>query len=148
LKLIIVGRSFEGDAESSEDEIRAFIEASRITQQVQLLGGRSDVPDLLRCMDIFCLTSYQEGLPISLIEAMATAMPVVGTDIEAIRKVILDEENGFVIPLNDVSALFHALERLITDPILREDFGLKSREIAKQRYSMDTCIGKYQTMFS
>ena len=66
-------------------------------------------------MDIFCLTSFKEGLPISLIEAMAAGLPIVGTDVEGIRDVISHNKNGFLIQLDDMDGLRSALQKLLHD---------------------------------
>jgi glycosyltransferase involved in cell wall biosynthesis len=147
LKLVFVGQGFAGDPEGSEEEIRRFINETALVENVFLLGSRADVPDLLKVFDIFCLTSYQEGLPLGLIEAMASGLPVVGTDVDGIRGVIEQGKNGFLVGLNDEQQLAAALQKLVEDPSLRLRFGARSREIASQNYSLEDCIEKYQRLF-
>jgi glycosyltransferase involved in cell wall biosynthesis len=100
-----------------------------------MLGYRSNVHDLIRMLDVFCLVSYKEGLPLSLIEAMASGLPVVGTDIEGIRAVIEPETNGLVAPPDEVAVLARALNRLIAEPALRRRMGQASRRLAVEKYS-------------
>lgn len=148
LKLVFVGQGFTGDPEGSEDEIRSFIKESDLQKSVSLLGARSDVPDLLKTFDIFCLTSFQEGLPISLIEAMASGLPVVGTDVTGIKDVINHKTNGFLVELNNEKQLSDALHKLVEDPQLRLRFGKKSREMAESTYALKGCIETYQHLFN
>ena len=147
LKLLLIGQGFEGDLEGSEGDIRSFISSENLEDSVLLLGARSDVPDLLKAIDIFCLTSYKEGLPISLIEAMAVGLPLVGTAVEGIKDVIIPHENGFLVKLNDEEQLKHALNRLIEYPSLRQKFGTKSRKLAYQSYALENCTKQYQALF-
>jgi len=147
LKLLVVGQGFEDDSEGSEDDIRTFIRATGIGDKVLLMGGRSDVPDLLKAMDIFCLVSYKEGLPIGLTEAMATGLPVVGTDVEGIQDIIIPSRNGFLVPLNDEDKLTQALHQLIENGAMAQEMGQVSRELACQHYALKNCVEKYQQLF-
>ncbi len=147
LKLLIIGAGFANDPAGSETEIRNYISAAGLEKNVLFLGGRSDIPDLLKAMDIFCLTSYKEGLPISLIEAMATGLPVVGTNVEGIKDVIIPEENGFLVQPDDEEELIHVLEKLIIDSSLRTQMGEKSRQIALSKYKFEDCVNQYQDLF-
>jgi glycosyltransferase involved in cell wall biosynthesis len=147
LKLLIIGQAFENDPEGSEDEIRRFIIASRLEDDVLLLGARTDIPELLKALDIFCLTSYREGLPISVIEAMASGLPVVGTNVEGIKDVIVHGKNGFLVELNNQEKLAEALQTLIADPVVRLKIGAESRKIASLKYPLEKCVGHYQLLF-
>jgi glycosyltransferase involved in cell wall biosynthesis len=97
------------DAENSEPEIRSYIKEKGLENDLLLLGYRSDIPEILSIMDIFCLTSFKEGMPLSLIEAMAAGLPVIGTDVEGIRDVIVQDRNGFLIDLDDISGMKNIL---------------------------------------
>ncbi len=146
-KLLLVGQGFSNDPESSEPEIRKFIKDKRLERSVLLLGYRSDIPDLLSIMDIFCLTSLKEGLPISLIEAMASGLPVVGTAADGIRDVIAPGRNGFLVKTGDVKGLKDALFTLLRDDHLRSRMGQESKALARCTYSLDQCIRQYQDLF-
>ncbi|RWX48963.1 Glycosyltransferase involved in cell wall bisynthesis [Candidatus Electrothrix marina] len=148
LKLLIIGQGFKGDPEGSEEDIRNFITSAGLESSALLLGGRTDVPDLLKALDIFCLTSCKEGLPISLIEAMATGLPVIGTNVEGIQDVIIPHSNGYLVELNDEEQLVQALESLIEDSSLRHEFGGMSRQLASQNYAFENCLRQYQSLFS
>ena len=146
MKLLLVGQGFEGDEENSEPEIRNFIEGKRLGGRVLLAGHRTDVPALLNLMDVFCLTSYKEGLPISMIEAMAAGLPVVASDAEGIRDVA-GGGNGLLVKSGDVQVLKNALGMLLEDDRLRETLGLKARATAINKYSLNECAGRYERLF-
>jgi glycosyltransferase involved in cell wall biosynthesis len=147
VKLLLIGQGFEFDPENSEQEIREFVDNAGLKKEILFLGFRSDIPALLNLMDIFCLTSFKEGLPISLIEAMAAGLPVVGTDADGIRDVIVPNKNGFLVSLGDVMGLKVALLALLRDGQLRQKMREESRSLAMKTYSLDQCIAQYQDLF-
>ena len=147
VKLILIGQGFKDDYENTEKELHDFIKEKRLHNNVLLLGYRSDIPKLLNVMDIFCLTSLKEGMPISLIEAMAAGLPVVGTNVEGIRDVIYHNKNGYLVELDDIDGLEKALLTLLVDETLRCEFGKESEGMARSTYSLSHCIDNYQNLF-
>jgi len=148
VKLLIVGRGFKGESDNTEADLRRFVNDHRLGEKVRFLGYRADVPDLLRVMDVFCATSLKEGLPIGVLEAMATGLPVVGTNVEGIRDAITPNVEGILIGLGDVTALKEALVRLLRDPILRQRLGAAGRGKVVARYSLQRCVREYERLFS
>lgn len=148
VKLLLIGQGFKEDKdENTEQEIKNFINEHGLNNNVLLLGYRSDIYDLLNIMDIFCLTSYKEGLPVSLIEAMAAGLPVVGTDVEGIRDVIVQDKNGFLVKLGDIPGLRNILYKLLNDEGLMNRLSEESRTMAKEKYSLNRCVSEYQDLF-
>lgn len=98
------------------------------------LGHRDDVPALMRASDIFVLPTYREGLPRSVIEAMASGLPIVTTDIPACRELIQSGETGILVPPRDATALGGALAALASDPTRRRAFGTRAREVARAEH--------------
>ena len=103
--------------------------------RVRFLGFRCDVPQILAGSDVFVLPSRREGLPRSVLEAMATGLPVVATDVRGNRDLVEDGVNGFLVQVGDVDGLAHALLRLLGDQDLRKRMGQAGREKA-QAYSL------------
>lgn len=95
---------------------------------VELWGFRNDMPKVLYEADIVCLPSYREGLPKALLEGMAAALPCVTTDVPGCRAAVHDGVNGLLVPPRDPEALAGALLRLINEPCLRRQMGLRGRE--------------------
>ena len=147
VKLLLIGQGFESDTENSEPAVRDFINEMGLRSNVLTLGYRSDIPELLNAMDIFCLTSFKEGLPISLIEAMAAGLPVVGTNVEGVREVIADDRNGFLVSISDAEGLKVALHKLAKDESLRKKFGEESKFLAKTAYSLKRCVNEHEGLF-
>lgn len=97
---------------------------------IELLGQVSDMPALFASADIVVLPSYREGLPKSLIEAAACALPLVTTDAPGCREVVTHEVDGLIVPVKDARALACAIERLHLNPTWARQLGLAARQRA------------------
>ena len=108
--------------------------AAAASGRVRLLGYRTDIPALLAAADIFTLPSHFEGLPMSVIEAMLTGLPVVATDIRGPREQVVDGVTGLLVPPAAATPLAAALNRLVADAELRAAMGQAGRTRALARY--------------
>jgi len=147
VKLLVIGQGFPGEPDNTENDLRLYVNSHGLAEKVSFLGFRADVGELLHVVDVFCLTSLREGLPIGLIEAMAAGLPVVGTNVAGIRDVITRNEDGILVELGDVMALKDALTRLISDPGWRRRLGRAGRGKAVQKYSLQRCVREYEQLF-
>jgi glycosyltransferase involved in cell wall biosynthesis len=107
-----------------------------------LTGLRSDIPDLLAALDVFTLPSHREGMPITIIEAMMMALPVVATDIRGSREEVVPGQTGVLVPVKDEAALAAALRGLIDDPLARKRMGGAGRARALLLYDEAAVIAK------
>ena len=114
---------------------------------VEFLGHRSDINDLLQKVDIAILPSYHEGIPLFLLEAAASGLPIVATDISGCRMVVEDGLNGFLIPPKDAGKLADAIKRLIEDPALRTKMGAHSRQIAVTKFDIRIILDQYLQIY-
>ena len=103
---------------------------------VQLAGERNDVPELLAASDIFVLSSRSEGLPLSILEAMAAGLPVVATTVGGVPELVLEGETGLLVPPGDPQALAGAIERLLDDSTLRGRLGAAGRIRVEERFDL------------
>lgn len=117
-------------------EVAAALRRPRLASRVQLLGACRDVPDLLGSSDIFVLSSRSEGLPISILEAMAARLPIVATDVGGVAEAVVDGETGLLVPAGNAKALAAALERLIEDVELRRRLGASGRLRARECFDV------------
>jgi glycosyltransferase involved in cell wall biosynthesis len=108
--------------------------ASTLGRRLIRLGYRRDVPALMAAADVFCLPSHFEGLPMSVIEAMLTGLPVVATEIRGPREQVVPEETGLLVPPMTVAPLAAALSRLAGDPALRRRMGAAGRARGMLRF--------------
>ena len=102
---------------------------------VEWWGWRDDMPNTLAQTDIFCLPSYREGVPNALIEACASGIPIVTTDVPGCRDVVTHGVNGLLVPVRNGSALAGALETLLVNPEMRQEMGKAGREAAINKFS-------------
>jgi glycosyltransferase involved in cell wall biosynthesis len=114
---------------------------------IRWLGHRDDMPELLRQADIAVLPSYHEGLPRFLLEAAATGLPLVATDIPGCRPIVKDGENGFLVPVRDAAALAASVARLVRDPLLRERMGEASRELAEREFADSVVLEQWVNLY-
>lgn len=114
---------------------------------VEWLGFRSDVVELLSRADIACLPSYREGLPKSLLEAMAAGLPCVTTDVPGCREAVRHADNGLLVPAGDPMALAKALRQLIEDPAMRASMGARGRERVQQEFSSQHVIAQTLALY-
>ncbi len=147
VKLLLIGQGFEFDPDNTEKDIRKFVNDRGLNNNVLMLGYRSDIPELLNIMNIFCLISIKEGLPISLIEAMSAGLPVIGSDVEGIRDVIIPNKNGFLVGLDDIDGLKKSLLTLLKNEMLCRKMGDESKSMTISTYSLDRCVVQYQQLF-
>ncbi len=105
---------------------------------VELLGSRSDVAEQMRGADVFvfCSRPAGEGMPGVLIEAGLSGLPVVATDVPGVGTVIEDGETGTIVPVEDLSALVAATERLLGDPELRSGMGRAARQRCAEHFTL------------
>ena len=103
-----------GDGEL-RDQLRASPEARALAERLVWAGFRRDVPDVYFASDVVVLTSDNEGTPVSLIEAQAAAVPVVGTDVGGVRSAVVSGDTGLVVSPDDESGLVDAIARILAD---------------------------------
>jgi glycosyltransferase involved in cell wall biosynthesis len=104
--------------------------------RVRLLGERADVSTLLADADVFVLSSRSDGLPMSVIEAMAAGLPVVASAVGGVHELVVDGETGLLVAPGDPAALAAALTRLASDPAYRRRLGDAGRARAEQRFDL------------
>jgi len=113
------------------------------TGVVEAWGRSDDMPSVLRRAHIACLPSYREGLPRALLEAAASGLPIVTTDVPGCREVVRDGYNGYLVPPREPGALADALEKLITcTPAERERMGRRGRALVLEQFTLDRVVAE------
>jgi glycosyltransferase involved in cell wall biosynthesis len=124
------------------EDMAALLSGAGLGARLRLLGYRADIAALMAAADIFVLPSHFEGLPMSVIEAMLTGLPVVATDIRGPREQVVHGETGLLVPPGDSVALATALGRLCRDPALRAKMGDAGRARALALYDEAAVVGR------
>jgi glycosyltransferase involved in cell wall biosynthesis len=110
------------------DELEQQHRRLDLGDRVRLLGFRDDVPDLLKAADLFCVSSYLEGMGTATLDAMAVGLPVVATRVGGIPEIVEDGVTGLLVPPRDPEALAGAILALARDPARRQSMGREARE--------------------
>jgi glycosyltransferase involved in cell wall biosynthesis len=133
-----------GDRLSSDHgaDLEPYFAASGLGGRLRRLGYREDTAAVLAAADIFALPSHFEGLPMSLIEAMLTGLPVVATAIRGPREQVVDGETGFLVPPRAVAPLAEALRRLAAEPRLRASMGAAGLARARAMFDEARIVGR------
>lgn len=113
-----------------------------------LPGERRDVAEFMRGLDVFALPSLAEGVSNTILEAMASGLPVLATRVGGNAELVEAERTGLLVPSADVSAMAGALLRLAQDPELRAAFGQAGRQRVEQCFSLRAMVAAYDALYS
>ena len=133
-RLIIAGDG------SALDGLKRLATELGLADSIAFLGEVSHVPELLRGADVYVQPSYQEGLPNSVLEAMAAGLPVVATQVSGNEDVVANGVNGWLVPPGDAQTLATALCDLLSDLPQAQAFGRRSRQIVEERFQISAVL--------
>jgi sugar transferase (PEP-CTERM/EpsH1 system associated) len=137
---------FAGDGPSMT-ELRRSAADMGIAGQVDFLGTRTDIPDVLLGFTLFTLSSITEGISMTILEAMACGLPVVATDVGGNREIVNPPECGLIVPARDPQALANAYLELLRDPNRRAEMGAAAQRRVEQHFSLDMMVKEYQELY-
>jgi glycosyltransferase involved in cell wall biosynthesis len=140
-QLVLVGEGPE------EPKIRELVQQQQLEGHVRFLGLRTDIPRLLSAADLFWLTSVSEGIPLTLIEAMAVGLPIVSTRVGGVQEVIEDGKTGLLAPRGDDTTLAEKVLHLASSPLLRQQMGEWGRERAQALFSDQQMHDRYYDLY-
>jgi len=129
-------------------ELRTLATTLGVEAVTWLPGNRTDVPAVLGAFDVFVLPSLNEGISNTILEAMATGLPVVASAVGGNVELVSDGATGLLFPAGDVGALAHALGRLLAEPELRLAQGRRARAAAVERFSLAGMVAAYQAVYA
>jgi sugar transferase (PEP-CTERM/EpsH1 system associated) len=141
LRLIMIGDG------ALREPAMTIIESAGLGQLAWLPGEREDVPELLRAIDIFVLPSLAEGISNTILEAMASGLPVVATDVGGNSELVEQGLTGFLVTRGDPVALASAMLKYVDDPDLRRQHGVKARKLSEDRFSINAMVMRYQDLY-
>lgn len=124
---MVVGDLLPSDYDGKRDELKNHVDRLGVTGRTVFVGMVQDPAPPLNAMDIFCLPSYREGMPISLLEAMAMELPCIATDIRGCREEVVDGETGWLVPARDAAALADRVSWMLNHPAERQEMGRAGR---------------------
>jgi glycosyltransferase involved in cell wall biosynthesis len=129
------------------EHLKQLTQHLNLSERVFFLGERTDVKELLNYIDLVINTSEQEGLPMSLLEAMAAGIPIIATDIEAHREIIQHGENGILVESGNTKALATYICHLVENPKLANDIGEKGKTTVNNFYNIDKISRIWESLY-
>lgn len=125
------------------ETIRAKVLSLSMQEYVHFTGSRNDITRLLRAADVFLLTSFSEGIPVTILEAMRAGIPVISTAVGGIPEILTHAQTGLLAPSGDVSALHRCLETLLNNPVLRKNLSDAGYELFRRRFTQEHMNTQY-----
>lgn len=141
LRLVIVG-----DGPQRAD-CQALLQAAGLANQACFPGDRTDTPEWLRSFDLFVLPSLGEGISNTILEAMATGLPIVATRVGGTPELVREGENGSMVSPGDVTGLANLLADYVADPSRRQEEGRAGRRRVEQTFSWTRAAAAYQAVY-
>jgi sugar transferase (PEP-CTERM/EpsH1 system associated) len=129
------------------DELAGQARSLGIEQQLWMAGDREEVPALLAMMQVFVLPSLAEGISNTILEAMASALPVVATSTGGNPELVKDGDNGYLVPVADADALAARLQQLLEDPDGGRRMGLRGRQRIEREFNWDRTVDRYLSIY-
>ena len=128
-------------------KVEAFLSETGMRDLAWLAGERADVTGLLQGLDCFVLPSLAEGVSNTILEAMATGLPVVATDVGANGELVEDGVTGRLVPAADSDALAHAMIDYFRDPSMARRHGRAGRQVAERSFSLERMVEEYHRLY-
>jgi glycosyltransferase involved in cell wall biosynthesis len=126
-----------GWLDSNPDAIKQEeLDTWTVDGHIKFLGRLSDVRPAIAACSVYVLPSYREGMPRTVLEAMAMGRPIITTDAPGCRETVATGDNGFLVPIKSVDGLLKAMLRFVNNPALVSQMGSRSREIAEEKYDV------------
>lgn len=136
-----------GDGPQYEN-IKNLIHSLSLQGKVFMLGHREDIPEIMASFDVVVHPSYaNEGVPQTILQAMAMQRPVVASDAGAIKEVVIDKKTGFLIEPKRPEQIAERVIEFYRKPELREKFGKEGRRFVKENYSFEKMLDKIETIY-
>jgi len=134
LKIVFAG---DGERRSGTERLAKNL---GVFSAVRFLGQRSDVFKIFKVSDAAILPSYHEGMPLTVLEAMACHLPVVGSDVVGIRDLVQDGENGYLVDFDNKIEVIKTFRKLVQSPQLRRRMGERGRRLVEEKFSMEKFV--------
>lgn len=128
-------------------ELEVLAESLGLSERLFFIGYQSEIPLIVSCYDVYLMTSLWEGLPLSLIEALALGKPVVATDVGGNSEVVLDKENGFIVPPMAVDKITEALTEMVKNRQNLSEYNSRNIERFTSTFSLERMLEKHINLY-
>ena len=147
VKFMIVGDA-KGGKDGYYKEVEEIVKRENLERNIIFTGWRSDINNIVSSLDIFVFTSISpEGLPNTILEAMALKKPVIATDVSGPRDIVIDGETGFLVPPGDIKAMAEKIIYLLDNPDVAKKMGEAGRKRAEKYFDIKNTIAKIEKIY-
>jgi glycosyltransferase involved in cell wall biosynthesis len=129
------------------EKLQRLVEELKVGDGVRMLGRREDMPGVYASLDVMVSSSRQEGLPMAILEGMASGLPLVATAVGEVPTVVKDDRTGVLVPPDDAEALAAAIAGLLRDPERRRRLGAAARQLMEDEYSAERMTADYLRVY-
>lgn len=129
------------------DKLELLVDELGIREAVSMVGRRDDMPSVYAALDLMVSSSRQEGLPMAILEGMASRLPLVATAVGDVPTVVMDGRTGVLVPAEDVDALATGILGLLRDAARREQLGTAARRLIEEEYSAERMTADYLRVY-
>lgn len=141
LKLLIVGDGALGD------ELKEQVNKLNISEKVFFMGNRNDVSEIYNLFDVFILPSLNEGMSNTILEAMASGLPVIASNVGGNPELVIDGKTGFLFPAKDQGYLYKSIETYILHPEIKMQHGYFGRQRVLKEFTLDQMVKSYENLY-
>jgi len=127
--------------------VKEMVNRLGLEDLVLFTGARHDVPELLRLLDVYVLSSHTEGISVALLEAMSTRIACIASDVGGNSEIIDDAETGYLAPEEDDVEMGKKLEMVLSEPELRKTIAFHAREKVVSEFSLASVVEKYERLY-
>jgi glycosyltransferase involved in cell wall biosynthesis len=131
-----------------KDKLEQLVDELNIRGNVSMLGHRDDMPSVYASLDVMVSSSRQEGLPMAILEGMASSLPLVATAVGEVPTVVLNGRTGVLVPAEDVDSLTAEILKLLRDPAVRTRLGVAARQRVEEEYSSARMTTDYLRVYA
>jgi glycosyltransferase involved in cell wall biosynthesis len=125
---------------SCEEKLRCFCDELGVADKVTFAGFRGDLPEILPCLDLVAHPALMEGLGVSLLQAAAAGVPIVGCRTGGIPEIVIDGENGYLVPPGSSEVLVQPIVELLSDSEKRKKMSLRGQMIVQERFLIEAMV--------
>jgi glycosyltransferase involved in cell wall biosynthesis len=149
-EFLIVGgdATFNKELDQYKKTLNDIINRHHLHDKVHFLGRRKEIIPIMRILDVYVCSSLSEGFSNSIIEAMATGIPVVATDVGGNSEAVEDTVTGFIVPPADAHAIANCVNRLLQDKQLCNDMGTRAVQRVQQNFTIDKAVEQHKTLYT
>jgi lipopolysaccharide/colanic/teichoic acid biosynthesis glycosyltransferase/glycosyltransferase involved in cell wall biosynthesis len=148
-KLVVVGDTLASDRDQEcKKVVNDLLQQNDLASHVVFAGFREDIPRVMASFDVYVLPSYREGMPRTIIEAMASGKPVVATNIRGCREEVVEGKTGLLVPVNDSTELAKAIIKIISNPDLACEMGAEGKRRAGELFDENLVLDKQVKAYS